>query len=87
MPIAESTESDPVGMNSIGWISRAPIRMIEPLPNCRSIWVRAPSIAFIRSAFGSAMSCSRVRFSVRLTPLYYPQGADPGRVSRLPTNG
>ena len=42
--------------------SRAgPSRMIEPLPNCRSICESAPSTAFRRSNFGSAISSRSLR--------------------------
>src|SRR5688572_21374091 len=55
MPIAASTEIEPVGIASIASVSLAPRRMMDPLPNCRSICDSAPSIAFVRSNFGSAM--------------------------------
>src|SRR5882724_4679041 len=48
-------DSDPVGIASMARCSRAPRRMIEPLPNWRSICDRVPSIAFKRSNLGSAM--------------------------------
>ncbi|OQC35862.1 MAG: hypothetical protein BWX64_02286 [Acidobacteria bacterium ADurb.Bin051] len=50
-PIAASTAIDPLGITSMASASRCPRRMIDPFPNWRSIWVRAPSIALIRSAF------------------------------------
>src|SRR5437588_7956669 len=50
-PSAASNESAPVGMTDIGTMaSFDPSRMIEPLPNCFSIWESASSIAFIRSS-------------------------------------
>src|SRR5579864_2417826 len=56
MPMAWSIEIEPVEMDSIANVSRCPSRMIEPLPNWRSIWVRAVSTAFSRSDRGSAMN-------------------------------
>jgi len=36
----------PVGIESIGWMAPFwPRRMIEPLPNCFSIWLNASSTA------------------------------------------
>ena len=54
---------EPVGMTSTGGRPSSPRRMIEPLPNCRSIWPSAASRAFARSfvrSAGAAMltSCS-----------------------------
>ena len=54
MPIAKSTEIEPVEIASSPRFSRWPRRMIAPLPNCLSICARVPSIAFERSAFVSA---------------------------------
>src|SRR5690348_11512633 len=45
MPRATSSEIDPVGITSIGARLSSPSRMIEPRPNCRSIWARAVSKA------------------------------------------
>src|SRR6266851_5014101 len=43
MPSATSRAIDPVGITSIGARPSSPSRMIEPLPNCRSIWASAVS--------------------------------------------
>src|SRR6266568_4025951 len=49
-PSAESNEMAPVGITSTGTSgSLVPRRMIAPLPNCFSIWLRAKSIALLRS--------------------------------------
>ena len=45
-PRATSTPMDPEGIELMAANSFAPSRMIEPLPNCRSICVRAVSAAF-----------------------------------------
>ena len=37
-PRAASREREPVGMAGTSIFSRLPSRMIEPLPNCLSIW-------------------------------------------------
>ena len=55
MPIAASSASEPVGMAAIARVSCWPRRMIAPLPNWRSIWVRAPSSALALSCGGSAL--------------------------------
>ena len=44
-PSAASTAREPVGMTAMAVSGRSPRRMIEPLPNCRSIWVSAVSTA------------------------------------------
>ena len=46
MPSATSSAIDPVGITSIGARASSPSRMIEPLPNCRSIWASAVSRDF-----------------------------------------
>ena len=43
MPSATSSAIAPVGITSIGGRPSSPSRMIEPRPNCRSIWARAVS--------------------------------------------
>ena len=48
-PRAMSRGSAPVGMAAIFIDSFSPMRIIEPLPNCLSIWPRAMSRAFRRS--------------------------------------
>ncbi len=73
IPIAQSTASEPVGIASITNPSREPRRMIAPLPNWRSIWESAPSIAFKRSAaltsgFASDMGDLCSSFSVGRRP-------------------
>src|SRR3954452_19850693 len=56
-PSARSSDSAPVGIASTRTIaSSSPMRMIEPLPNWRSIWESAPFSAASR-AF-AAFSCS-----------------------------
>ena len=49
MPSATSSAIDPVGITSMGARASSPSRMIEPLPNCRSIWASAVSRDFSRS--------------------------------------
>src|SRR3954471_11099464 len=50
-PKAASNEIDPVGITEIGTMaSFDPSRMIDPLPNCFSIWDTARSIALPRSS-------------------------------------
>ena len=44
-PSAASTASEPVGMTNMTCSGWSPSRMIEPLPNCRSICVSAVSTA------------------------------------------
>src|SRR5579872_1821756 len=54
IPRAASKEMEPVEMNAIGTMaSLAPSRMIEPRPNCFSIWDSARSMAFDLSTFSS----------------------------------
>src|SRR5947207_961444 len=45
-PSAASTPIEPVEILLMAANSFAPRRMMEPFPNCRSIWVRAVSAAF-----------------------------------------
>src|SRR4029079_16658142 len=53
MPSARSSAIDPVGIESICMCELAsPIFMIAPLPNCRSIWEIASSMARSRSVIG-----------------------------------
>src|SRR4051794_28446212 len=56
MPSARSSDSAPVGIAlTLTWAPSSPMRMTEPLPNWRSIWVRAPARAVSRAlmAFSS----------------------------------
>ena len=48
-PRARSRASAPVGMASTPTLPRSPNFMIDPLPNCLSIWASAISSAFSRS--------------------------------------
>ena len=48
-PRARSSANAPVGMASMAMVVFSPIRMIEPLPNCLSIWPSAISSALSRS--------------------------------------
>src|SRR6187431_30223 len=75
-PSATSSAIEPVGMTSTGARSSLPNRMTEPFPNCLSIWARADSRAFSRSA-GDGMACSFCSRSVacRLSRSA-PDGAD-----------
>src|SRR5438874_13820839 len=58
MPRAASKEIEPVEMTAMGTMaSLLPSRMIEPFPNCFSIWARARSIALV---FSSTMFFSHV---------------------------
>src|SRR5579884_2254602 len=55
-PRAASKESAPVGITSTGTrASLEPRRMMEPLPNCFSIWTRVRSMALLRSARSSGI--------------------------------
>src|SRR3954470_1781934 len=59
MPSARSSDSAPVGIAlTLTWAPSSPIRMTVPLPNWRSIWVRAPWSAASRAfaAFSSSMT-------------------------------
>ena len=60
MPRATSRAIDPVGITSTGTRVSSPSRMIEPLPNCRSI---------CRSAASSALSLSLARSGAAVLPL------------------
>ena len=51
MPRARSRASAPVGMASMFMWRFSPMRMMDPLPNCFSIWPRAMSSALSRSMF------------------------------------
>src|SRR5436190_24297683 len=44
-----SSDRAPVEMASMAMLVRSPMRMIEPLPNCLSIWPKAISSALSRS--------------------------------------
>src|ERR671917_612662 len=57
-PRARSSASAPVEMAGTFGLSSSPILMMDPLPNCRSIWVTAASIALLLS---NASSTGRVR--------------------------
>src|SRR5919107_1879664 len=48
-PRARSRARAPVGMEATFGRSSSPMRMIEPFPNCRSIWETAASIALLLS--------------------------------------
>src|SRR5690606_36001026 len=61
---ATSRAMEPVGMTATGARSSLPSRMTEPFPNWRSIWARADSRDFSRSA-GVGMTCSSC---VRVVP-------------------
>src|ERR1700722_2837801 len=56
MPSAMSRARAPVGIDSILKFMFSPMRMIEPLPNCFSIWLSAASRAFERSSVAIAVS-------------------------------
>src|SRR5256714_570972 len=59
MPSARSRDSAPVGIAlTLTLAPSSPIRMIVPLPNSRSIWVRAPCNAASRAfaAFSSSLT-------------------------------
>jgi hypothetical protein len=54
MPSAKSRPSDPVETTSISASADLlPMRMIEPLPKARSIWLSAASRALFLSILGS----------------------------------
>src|SRR5215217_1858863 len=48
-PSARSSARAPVGIEATFWGSSSPMRMIEPFPNCRSIWDTAASMALLLS--------------------------------------
>src|SRR5215217_927244 len=57
-PRARSRVRAPVGMQAIFCRSSSPMRMIEPFPNCRSIWETAASIALLLSnASSKRLTC------------------------------
>ena len=62
MPRATSRAIDPVGITSTGTRVSSPSRMIEPLPNCRSIWSSAASSAL-------SLSLSLARSGADVLPL------------------
>src|ERR1700712_949746 len=53
MPSAISRPSEPLEMTSATSLDLWPMRMIEPFPKARSIWLSAPSSAFDLSMFAS----------------------------------
>src|ERR1039457_553754 len=83
MPSAMSRASAPVGIDSMFMCRFSPMRMIEPLPNCFSIWPSAASRALARSSVAITVSLffvTRAHYvplvtSVGLHPLsrYYEQ--------------
>src|SRR5664280_1165406 len=56
MPSAMSRASAPVGIDSMFMCRFSPMRMIEPFPNCFSIWPKAASRAFARSSVAITFS-------------------------------
>src|SRR5215210_4989741 len=78
MPMAWSTEIEPVEIASSASVSRCPRRMIAPLPNCLSICASVPSTAFKRSNFVSAMDFIRS---------FRAQGAPGLHCTSLPRSG
>jgi hypothetical protein len=70
MPSAMSSPSEPVDVDSISATGLSPpSRMIEPLPNCRSIWASAESSAFCRSLL--RLSVMSRRFAVAMGRVPY----------------
>src|SRR3954468_23158891 len=68
MPSARSSDSAPVGIAlTLTWAPSSPMRMTVPLPNWRSIWVRAPASAVSRAlmAFSSVAGISKYNLSLR----------------------
>ena len=55
IPSARSSASAPVGIASIPTWPRSPSFMIEPLPNCLSIWLSAISSALSRSTVNPSL--------------------------------
>jgi hypothetical protein len=56
IPSAMSRASAPVGIDSMFMCRFSPMRMIEPLPNCFSIWPSAASRALARSSVAITVS-------------------------------
>src|ERR1017187_812731 len=70
MPSATSSEIAPVGITSIGARPSSPSRMIEPLPNCRSIWASAVSRDLSLSpALPAALSLPALSLPAMWTPV------------------
>src|SRR6185437_4657810 len=68
-PRAESKEMEPVEITAMGTMaSLLPNRMMEPLPNCFSIWDNARSIALVFSPLSSAIYLSHVSESAMRLP-------------------
>src|ERR687890_547413 len=59
-PRARSRARAPVGMEATFGRSSSPMRMIEPFPNCRSIWETAASIALLLSNASSNADVRRL---------------------------
>ena len=69
-PSAASNEIAPVEITEIGTIAPLlPSFMMEPLPNCFSIWAIVRSMARPFSAFSSAMSAAPWLFSPGTVPV------------------
>src|SRR5215213_4410457 len=70
-PRAMSRARAPVGMEATLWRSSSPMRMIEPFPNCRSIWEMAASIALLLSKVSSKKRvCQQIVQSACTAPDY-----------------
>src|SRR5436305_3878262 len=83
MPRAASKEIEPVEMTAMGTMaSLLPSRMIEPFPNCFSIWARARSIALVFSStmFSPMWHTNR---KVNIRPHLSVLIEDPCRLPRL----
>src|SRR5258708_19690442 len=66
-PRARSKEMEPVDITAMGTMaSLFPSRMMEPLPNCFSIFASARSIALLFSPFSSAIIVLSMRHTHRL---------------------
>src|SRR3954447_707575 len=82
-PSARSSDSAPVGTAAtLTAAASSPIFMIEPAPNCRSIWVRALCSAESRAfaAFSCSLSMRAISFgSERWNLEADPDGCSPPR--------
>src|SRR6185295_656732 len=76
-PSARSRAIEPVGIVSIAASGRSPRRMIDPLPYCLSIWLRAMSSA--RCLSPSAINVSYYRCRDNSTGVLLVKREDPQR--------
>src|SRR5437764_2785137 len=80
MPSARSSASDPVPTTPTSTWLRSPIRMIEPLPNCRSICATAEPMALALSMLGPPLR--RMCDGLGNGEVGSPEGLVAGRAAR-----